>query len=354
MLLVVLASSGCLRPAQPWAEADEAVGTANVGDLKVEVAEGLAAVHHIDAAGAVLWLTAPEIELDLSGLSATEPFTLTLRNALADAAPESVDGAPLGALTRTRPTEATLVLPAGPSARHLRWAVPGGQAPGVWRFGVLSDVQERLGEVDAIFALMALDPTLRFVVSAGDLTQRGTAETLRQFQTAMAAELPVPLYATPGNHERGTDEGTYQRVFGRASANFRFGGVNFLMVDSGSATIDPMVYGWLEGWLDRGADRVQVFVSHVAPFDPIGARSGSFRSRREAAKLVALLGRHGVDVALHGHVHSYYAYSAGGVPTYISGGGGAIPERLDGIERHYLTVDVNEDRIAGVALVRVD
>lgn len=350
----VAGQGGCLRPAEPWATADGKVGVAEAGSIQLAVADGLAAVHAIDAEGATLWVTAPQIALSLTGLDPTRDYRLTLQNVLADAVPEDLDGAPLGALTRPLATEATLVLPAGPTSRRLRWAVPEAAVAARWRFAVVSDVQEALGEVDDIFKRMATDPSLRFVVSAGDLTQRGTADTLREFQAAMRTHLPIPLYATPGNHERGVDEGPYHRVFGRASSNFRFGGVNFMFVDSGSATVDPIVYGWLEDWLDAGDGLLQVFVSHVAPFDPIGARSGSFRSRREAAKLVALLGRHGVDVALHGHVHSYYAYSAGGVPTYISGGGGAIPERLDGVERHYLTVDVEPGRLRGVALERVD
>ncbi len=60
-------------------------------------------------------------------------------------------------------------------------------------------------------------------------------------------------------------------------------------------------------------------------------------------------------MTIYGHIHSYYAFSNAGIPAYISGGGGAIPERFDGIGRHYLTVDV--DPVSGVietGLVRID
>jgi 3',5'-cyclic-AMP phosphodiesterase len=54
-------------------------------------------------------------------------------------------------------------------------------------------------------------------------------------------------------------------------------------------------------------------------------------------------------------VHSFYAFTNAGIPAYISGGGGAIPQRLDGIGRHYLVVDVDSARqISEVAVVRVD
>jgi hypothetical protein len=54
-------------------------------------------------------------------------------------------------------------------------------------------------------------------------------------------------------------------------------------------------------------------------------------------------------------VHSYYAFSNAGIAAHITGGGGAIPERLDGIGRHFLTVDVDPDtQLFQVGIVRVD
>ena len=44
-----------------------------------------------------------------------------------------------------------------------------------------------------------------------------------------------------------------------------------------------------------------------------------------------------------------------GVPAYISGGGGAIPERMDGIGRHYLVVEVDPRvGVRTVGVTRVD
>ena len=62
-----------------------------------------------------------------------------------------------------------------------------------------------------------------------------------------------------------------------------------------------------------------------------------------------------VDLTLYGHIHSYYAFENAGIPAFISGGGGAIPERFDGVGRHFLTVDVDPitSRLQ-TALVRID
>jgi len=65
--------------------------------------------------------------------------------------------------------------------------------------------------------------------------------------------------------------------------------------------------------------------------------------------------RRHVDLTLYGHIHSYYKFENGGVPAYIFGGGGAIPERFDQIGRHFLVVEVDPARgVRGVRTVRVD
>ncbi len=127
------------------------------------------------------------------------------------------------------------------------------------------------------------------------------------------------------------------------------------MLDSASATIDPLVYDWLEGWLSEGRERVHVVAMHIPAIDPIGVRSGSFASRNEAAKLLTRLANGRVDLTLYGHIHSYYDFDNAGIPAYISGGGGAIPERFDQIGRHFLVFDVDPNAgIQDVKVVRVD
>ena len=87
---------------------------------------------------------------------------------------------------------------------------------------------------------------------------------------------------------------------------------------------------------------MHVVVTHIPPLDPVGERNAAFGSRAEAAKLLQRLASGTVDLTLYGHVHSYYAFGNAGIPAYISGGGGAHPEKLDGIGRHYLAVDMSE------------
>ena len=80
----------------------------------------------------------------------------------------------------------------------------------------------------------------------------------------------------------------------------------------------------------------------------------SFETLKAAAFIERLL-RGGVDLTLYGHIHTFFAFSNGGIPAYISGGGGGIPMAWDGLRRHYLAIDVSPGAPACTAtLVRVD
>jgi 3',5'-cyclic AMP phosphodiesterase CpdA len=257
-------------------------------------------------------------------------------------------------LPSSLPTEKqwTITLPSGKTSLSLH---PAGEPVTTWRFALLSDIQEAIDRVQDIFGRINADPTVAFVVCAGDLTTQGADEQLDRFQRELQS-LRVPFFPTLGNHELGREAGApYQRYFGRANFRFVHAGMQFTFLDSASATIDPIVYGWLDAWLDEGRHRTHAVLMHIPPIDPVGSRNGSFANRAEGNKLLAKLAGGDVDLTLYGHIHTYYAFANAGIPAYISGGGGAIPERFDGIGRHFLTVDVDPSTgIAQTGLVRID
>jgi predicted phosphodiesterase len=224
----------------------------------------------------------------------------------------------------------------------------------MWRFGVLSDIQESVDKVQDIFDIMNQDTELQFIVSSGDLTVAGRESQLTRIQEKLKG-LNVPFFSTVGNHEMGVrNPYLWHKLFGRHSFHFQYRGVHFSLIDSASASVDPMVYDFLDDWIEISIAQTHIFVTHVPPLDPVSVRSHAFRSRREAAKLLTRLARGHVDVTLYGHIHSYYAFSNAGIPAYISGGGGATPEQMDGIGRHYLTVEVSADQgVKSVFAVRV-
>ncbi len=210
-----------------------------------------------------------------------------------------------------------------------------------------------MAKLQDMFTKIKADPAIRFVVSSGDITEDGTAAEYARFRSELAT-LGVPFYSTCGNHDVSIGDMIWHLQMGRHSLHFAFKGAAFTFTDSADATIDPAVYDWLDAQLQAARDRWHLFVTHFPPVDPSGVRNGSFSSRREAAKLVARLIAGAVDLTIYGHVHTHIAYENGGIEAHISGGGGGWPMRWDGLDRHFLTVDIDPvSRTHQVKLVRV-
>jgi Icc-related predicted phosphoesterase len=358
--IFLLALPACTRVAEGRATRDLEIGRAEIDGVSVTVKDGLANVRSLAPGELRLWAQAPSLSIEVKlGQGAGGPFRVIVENSLADAE-----------LTARRPGQperpATLEQSPAPTERHfwidlapgttetLSLRPPDDAGIGSFRFAVYADVQEKLDLVQDIYSKMNEDPMIRFALISGDLTAQGSDEQLARFQREMKA-LRFPCYATLGNHELGTRDDAFHDYFGRGNFSFTYRGVQFTLLDDASATIDPLVYDLLGGWLAEAKDRAHVVAMHIPPIDPVGTRNGSFANRGEADKFLSLLSEGKVDLTFYGHVHSYYAYENAGIPAYITGGGGAIPERLDGIGRHFLTVDVTaEGKVKDPALVRVD
>jgi Icc protein len=352
-VVLCLLTAGCLEVAEERAQREDEIGRASAEGIAVSADDGLASVQRLDRSGLLVWASAPAVSLHLTFTAPAPPtFTLAVDNAMPGAV---LAGAPTAVTTDGAvPTERRFTFAPPPGELVLAVAPPDAATPGPFRFAALADVQEAIGRVQDIYRRMAADAQIRFVVFDGDLTQWGNPEELRRFQRELKS-LPVPMFATLGNHELGSRPPAFHTVFGRGSFRYLFRGVQFTMLDSASATIAPLTYTRLEGWLAEGRDRLHVVGMHIPPIDPVGTRNGAFASRAEAGRLLALFAGGGVDLTLYGHIHSYYSFWNAGIPAYISGGGGAIPERFDGIGRHFLVVDA--DPALGevkVHVVRVD
>ena len=348
----------CVRPGEERALEDLEVGAAQGGGLAIEVDDGAAQVRRIEAGRIDLWAQAPTLRATVRAPGGDDATRLTVKNCMRDAelTAEDEDGAPIAVtvLARARPTDCRfdLVLPGGASTLAL--APPDAGSADRFRFAAMGDIQTALPSVHEVFDRINDEPGLRFVVSTGDLVEDGLPGEY-ELLVEQFAVLDIPYYSTIGNHELRQNLDRWHALFGRYNVHFTFKGVAFSFVDSGNASLDPVVHDWLEGWLDDAKQDVHVFGTHYPPIDPVGARAGAFRSRKEAAKLLSHLAEGEVDLTIYGHIHSYYAFANAGIPAYISGGGGALPERLDGIGRHFLVVEVTPGTgVDSVAVVRVD
>lgn len=345
--------AACTRPGEDRAQGELEVGAADLAGLTVRAAGGLAAIRDLHAGYLELWSQTPDLALTLT-LDAPASFQLVARNTLPDAILTEagaviVDRDPDGAPTVAR---FRVTLPAGTHA--LRIAPPDADLVEPYQVAAMADIQTALPIVDDVFRAISATPGVRFVVAMGDITERGELDEYDQFERQLAT-LAVPFYTTLGNHELwGPPERFFDR-YGRVSFHFAFKGAAFTFVDTGDTGIDPLVETWLDGWLAEAKDQLHVFLTHVPPLDPFGGRYGSFRSAEDARRLIARLVDGNVDLALYGHIHTYQAYSNAGIPAYISGGGGALPMKWDGIDRHFLvvTLDPAARALGGVTVHRV-
>ena len=344
--------TGCTRPGEQRALGEAQVGHAALAGLTVDVTDGLGVVRELAPGRLTIWASAPIVELTLTATDAGPTrWQLTIENALPDAALTSPTLTLETPAPRPRPTVLVqdVELVAG---RHTLALAPPDVSPGSFRFAAVADIQTGLPTVDEVFRAIATTSP-RFVVAMGDLTDRGELAEYDLLATQLAT-LPVPFYPTLGNHELWADDARYRERYGRSSYQFTFRGVAFTFVDSGDAGLDPLVEDELDGWLATAADKVHVFLTHIPPIDPIGVRYGSFRSRRDGQRLLDKLAAAGVDLTLYGHIHTYLAFENAGIPAFISGGGGARPERWDGIGRHFLVVDIAPTGKPTVGVHRVD
>ena len=357
----VLGLLSCLDPATERAERDERIGRAAAAGLSVSVESGHGAVRGLSPDLVHVWGGAPILDVTLDGGSVPPAiWRVRLENLLPDATVTAVDenGAllALSDVAAPVPTERVFAIAtAGARTARLHIAPPDEASTEPFRIIVFGDVQEAIDQVQDIYRRMNDEPSARFVVMVGDLTEQGTDEELERFQREMKS-LRLPIFATLGNHELGTDDGEpYSRFFGRGNDSFVFHGARITQLDSASATLDPKVYAWLEGWLAASKGQTHIVTMHVPPQDPIGTRAGAFASNAEANKLLNMLGKAQVTATFYGHIHSYYAYENAGIPAIITGGGGAIPERMDTIGRHFMTVDIDPSRrLVESSMVAVD
>lgn len=353
-LLVLLAAS-CTRPSEQRAEAELFIGHAEITDASVDVAGGLAAVRDFTDHRVELWSQTPDLRFQLViGNTATGEWTIIARNIMVDAV-LTMNGATLTRDAGQLPTVGIfhVTLPAG--THELRIAPPDADIVEPFRVASMADIQTALPIVDDVFEMISAVPDARFVIAMGDITDRSYVEEYELFERQLTT-LTIPFYSTLGNHELWADYRRFHERYGRGSFHFEFKGAAFTFADSGDAGLDPLVEEWLDVWLAAARDRLHIFLTHIPPVDPVGLRYGGFRSEQDGRRLLARLVEGNIDLTLYGHIHTFIQFENAGIPAYISGGGGAEPMRWDGIDRHFLVVDIDPaaQALVDVALHRVD
>ena len=251
---------------------------------------------------------------------------------------------------------------ASPLSRPLEFRT---EAPGKFRFLHFADAGEGSAQQFAVSKLMhAKDADL--VLANGDLAyDLATHSSIENNYYGVYREMmaQVPFFATLGNHEYYSDSanpslsgrvhpvaGVPYEDWGRYYS-FDWANAHFVALDS-NWPLERAAGGTgaMLKWLDQDLANTRKFW-RIAFFHHPGYATGKHAASAEAARVrdyvVPVLERHGVQLVLNGHEHTYQRTyelrggtpveaNTGGIVHVTSGGGGAQPSYFDQIGRAHV------------------
>ncbi len=213
-----------------------------------------------------------------------------------------------------------------------------------------------------------------FISIGGDISYNGDEANdwkVWEKETAVWRENKIPVYPALGNHDLRVDEkvalANYFQHFPDLRNNryysVRAANTLLLVLDSSLDETSGPQGQWLIHELDTipaDVDFVCLVLHHPPYTVSSEATPGGHSARHPEQTLAQLLEERQKHtrarfVVLAGHVHNYERYEHGGIPYFVTGGGGAHPvpvarERGDplfgkAVNYHYLLIDVDRGKM---------
>jgi hypothetical protein len=199
------------------------------------------------------------------------------------------------------------------------------------------------------------DTSVQFAIISGDLVLYPEGDTFKSF-LRQRRELEIPSLSLPGNHDVAFGAmDLYYHIFGRMYYSFVLADSKFILLDnSNEKNLGPEQEAWLEKELQDGQQYTNRFVfMHVPLWDPrdkpgvMVRYAHSMKDPDVARRLEDLFLKYKVTTLFASHIHAYYETNLRGLPTIISGGGGAELAGKDPKHTyyHYVRVTVNRDQV---------
>ncbi|SDK86835.1 metallophosphoesterase family protein [Aliiruegeria lutimaris] len=243
------------------------------------------------------------------------------------------------------------------------------------RFAHLSDLHLSQTPVDGVLAdadtivthlvhdVCRIREGLDFVVVSGDMTDDADATSFRRFE-ALFAQINLPVYIVPGNH----DGPAGYRAYCSGSGQFSDWDITNRVVPLSGLRllgIDTCIEGETTGRIDAEALRLVaqesarrdagtlVVVMHHPPISP-GMRDFDAVARLDGSgKMLGILQRaDGRQIILSGHVHRPYQGFCHGAACFVTGSPtsahtselpfGASPIRFEGLQDYYHVHEVDD------------
>ncbi|MGE5740641.1 MAG: metallophosphoesterase family protein [Candidatus Aminicenantes bacterium RBG_16_66_30] len=221
------------------------------------------------------------------------------------------------------------------------------------RLAVIGDSVSRRNLVykDLLASISLLDPPPDFVVNLGDFT-RGNPEHFSYYFDTIKG-YPLPILHLMGNHEvQFPGEMISRTVFGERDFFFDYADVRFIFMGSEKLGFPGPRLDWLEDKLKDDRPTKKIFLSHEFMSEAFtelfhGISSHFVEEIKNTDKVLELLDKYNVPLAVSGHLHRYYEKTYRGTVMIITGGGGQsgvlepkAKQPLSTKEKHFIVIDL--------------
>lgn len=169
-----------------------------------------------------------------------------------------------------------------------------------------------------------------FIIFLGDLVEKGDRADFETFKARVAHfGFQDKVIYVIGNHDVFNDGWlNYRELFGPSHFAIDFGHCRFVVIDSADGIVGEKQSDWIEEQLRSNSGIQHTFLlSHYMPVVPGQRTYLKLSNETEAAQLMKMMSRLGVEAWLGGHYHSYSRESIEGVNYIVAGGGGG--RRMD-------------------------
>lgn len=237
---------------------------------------------------------------------------------------------------------------------------------GPFTFGVYGDSRSNTNAHRmVVLALAQHNPA--FILHSGDLVSTGAFADYQPqfFEPLRGIANRIPILPVAGNHER--DAVAFHQLFSQPGNerwfSFDYRNAHIVALDSCATGEDlRQMLAWLEQDLSASAAAWKIVYYHYPTYD-----IGSHHSKWGRGDVAPICRRHGVDLVIAGHTHTYQRF----LPLYakgendehpitylvVAGGGAPLYEvetnkasAVTASAYHYLLVTVDGDTLSGRAL----
>ena len=186
-----------------------------------------------------------------------------------------------------------------------------------YSFIVLADTHIEDGDafgLEKLKDVVAVNPDIKFVVIAGDITQNADEDDIRKFIEIADSLKPygVPCYPVIGNHDVYFGNwSSWKELIGSTLYRRDSGNTTLIMLDTANSYLGKDQLDWLEAQLKSSRGRTFVF-THANPFVETPLEFQQFTDTTERARFISIL-RGRCEYVFTGHLHKRIIKEAGGV-----------------------------------------